>query len=119
LELVAGLVEAGEADTAVAMRESQEEAGLAVSALWPIGRYYSSPGGSSEQLSLFCGRVDASAAGGIHGLAEEHEDIRVHVMAVADMAALLDEGSVRNVHTAVALQWLLLHHDSLQAAWAW
>ena len=118
LELVAGLVEAGEADTEVALRESQEEAGLAVSALWPIGRYYSSPGGSSEQLGLFCGRVNASSAGGIHGLADEHEDIRVHVIAVTDLPALLQEGSIRNVHTAVALQWLLLNHAHVQDAWS-
>ncbi|HEY9036578.1 MAG TPA: NUDIX domain-containing protein [Pseudomonadales bacterium] len=118
LELVAGIVEAGETDIDVAQREAQEEAGLRVTALWPIGRYYSSPGGSSEQLMLFCGRVDATDAGGIHGLAEAHEDIRVHVMALADVAALLAEGSVRNVHTAVALQWLLLNQALVHDAWS-
>lgn len=117
LELVAGLIEAGESEAAVAGRETAEEAGLTVTALWPIGRYYSSPGGSNEQLTLFCGRVDAGAAGGIHGLAAEQEDIRVHTFALADVPALLAEGSVRNAHTLIALQWLLLQREAVQAVW--
>ncbi|TNF36234.1 MAG: NUDIX domain-containing protein [Gammaproteobacteria bacterium] len=117
LELVAGMIETGENAIAVARRETEEESGLSVQSLWPIGCYYSSPGGSSEQLRLFCGQVDASAAGGVHGLVDEHEDIRVHVFGVSDVPALLAEGSIRNVHTAVALQWLLLHADRVREAW--
>jgi hypothetical protein len=39
-----------------------------------------SPGGSTERIEVFVGEVDASQAKGIHGLAEEGEDIRVHVV---------------------------------------
>ncbi len=117
LELVAGVIDPGESEEAVARRETAEEAGLAVTALWRIGRYYTSPGGSSEQFTLYCGRVDAGGAGGLHGLAGEHEDIRVHCLPFSAVPALIDDGSVRNVHTLVALQWLLLQHARLRAAW--
>lgn len=117
LELVAGLIDSDESDEQVARRESAEEAGLVVTDLIRIGRYYSSPGGSSEQFTAYCGRVSAAGAGGVFGLAGEHEDIRVHCIPWADIPALLAEGAVRNVHTIAVLQWLLLNHDAVHAQW--
>ena len=67
-EVVAGIIEAGEAPEEVARRETQEEAGIEVMDLMPICRYLVSPGGSSESVILYCGRVDSRGAGGIHGL---------------------------------------------------
>lgn len=50
--------------------------------LVPICRYLVSPGGTSESIALFCGRVDArTLREGIRGLASEHEDIRVLLVA--------------------------------------
>ena len=61
LELVAGMLDKeGESHEAVACREVREEAGLEVMALEPMLAYFSSPGGSTEYFSLFCGRVNLS-----------------------------------------------------------
>ena len=81
-EVVAGIIEEGEAPEEVARRETREEAGIEVMDLMPICRYLVSPGGSSESVILYCGRVDSRGAGGIHGLAAEHEDIRVETAAL-------------------------------------
>jgi len=118
LEIVAGLVDRDETPAAVAMRETKEEAGLV-----PIGdpvfiqRYLPSPGASDESVLLFCGRIDSSTAGGVHGLPEEGEDIRVVVKTVAEIESLIDAGKIENGHTLVALYWLLRHRDKLRREW--
>jgi ADP-ribose pyrophosphatase len=118
LETAAGLVDSGETPPVVAIRETQEETGLAlIGEPIPIQRYLPSSGGSDESVYLFCGRVDATAAGGVHGLAEEHEDIRVVVKTLAEIEVLLDEGSIESGHTLIALYWLLRHRDRLHQLW--
>jgi len=119
IEIVAGLVDhEGESDEEVARREAVEEAGIApVGELIPIQRYMPTPGDSDQNVTLFCGRVDSSRAGGIHGVADEHEDIRVVVKSMAEIAALVDAGAVNNGHTLVALYWLLRHRDEVRRRW--
>jgi ADP-ribose pyrophosphatase len=118
IEVVAGIIEEGEAPEEVARRETLEEAGLQIQALMPMCRYLVSPGGSSESVLLYCGRVDSRGAGGIHGLAEEHEDIRVDHLPYGEAMRLLEEGLVTNSVALIALQWLALHRDRVRAAWA-
>lgn len=118
IETVAGIIEAGETPADVVRREAVEEAGCSVDALVRIGEVLPSPGGSSERLALFCARVDSSAAGGIHGVAEEGEDIRVVVMAAKDALAAVDDGRIRAVNAVIPLQWLALNGERLRAAWS-
>ncbi len=117
LELVAGLIDKVEPPAQVVVREAEEEAGAIVQELEPIGEYYSSPGGSNEYFYLFAGRADLSQAGGIHGLEEEGEDIRVHLLPVAKLWGLLEAGKLINAHTLIAVQWLKLHHQRLRSKW--
>jgi ADP-ribose pyrophosphatase len=118
IEVVAGIVEEGETPEEVARRETLEEAGLEILALMPMCRYLVSPGGSSESVRLYCGRVDSRGAGGIHGLAEEHEDIRVEPTPYGEAIRLLEEGRITNSVSLIALQWLALHRERVRAAWA-
>lgn len=113
IECVAGVIEAGESETDVALRECVEEAGCEISRLETVSRYYVSPGGTSEHCSLFCGIVDSAGVGGIHGLAHEHEDIRVLVVDSAE--AWLSAGKIRSAATIIALQWLQLNEARLRA----
>jgi ADP-ribose pyrophosphatase len=118
VEIIAGIVEDGEAAEEVAVRESAEEAGLEVTALERIAGFYSSPGVLSEQVELYCGRVDAGGAGGLHGLDHEGEDIRVLVPAFDEAMAMLAEGRIRFAPALVALQWLALNREALRRRWA-
>ncbi|WP_101759659.1 NUDIX domain-containing protein [Oceanicoccus sp. KOV_DT_Chl] len=118
LELVAGLIEHQDAPQDVAVRESEEEAGVIVQQLEPIGQYYSSPGGSNEYFYLFVGRADLSAAGGVHGLEAEGEDIRVHVLSIEHLWQKLERGRLINAHTLIAAQWLKLNYQQLKTRWA-
>jgi ADP-ribose pyrophosphatase len=119
IEAAAGLIDSGEAPNAVAIRETREETGLAlICEPIPIQRYLPSSGGSDESVFLFCGRVDAAAAAGVHGLVEEHEDIRVVVKPWAEIEAMLDAGAIESGHTLIALYWLARHRDRLRRLWA-
>ncbi|UDL04432.1 NUDIX domain-containing protein [Marinobacter sp. CA1] len=118
LELVAGMNEVGETPEQVAQREGDEEAGLSFQTLEKICEYLVSPGGTDEMIHLFCGRVDASRAGGLHGIAAEHEDIRVHVVPVAEALAMVADGRINNAAAIIGLQWLQLNHQRLREAWA-
>ena len=117
IEVVAGIIEENEKPEDVARRESEEEAGATVGELIPIARYLVSPGGASESVALYCGRVDSRGLGGVHGLASENEDIRVAVRSFAEAAALLEQGQITNAVSVIALQWLALHRDGLRQSW--
>ncbi len=118
LEVVAGIIDEGETAEDVARRESLEEAGLTLLELAPISDFLVSQGAVSETVRLFCGRVDATGAGGIHGLEHEGEDIKVLVVPFAELAALLAANKVTNATGLVALQWLLLNRDALRGHWS-
>lgn len=118
LEMVAGMIEMGESVEQVARREAQEEAGITVGRCQPVLSYLASPGGTSERLSIVVGEVDATTAFGVHGLAEEHEDIRVHVVSRAQAYRWVEQGVIDNAASVIALQWLALNHRRLRAQWA-
>jgi ADP-ribose pyrophosphatase len=119
LEAAAGMIDTDEAPEAVAIRETREETSLAlIGEPIPIQRYLPSAGGSDESVFLFCGRVDSTLAAGVHGLPEEHEDIRVVVKTLAAVEALLDAGAIENGHSLIILYWLLRQRDRLRQLWA-
>lgn len=118
LEMVAGMIETGESVEDVCRREAQEEAGVEVGRCKPVLSYLASPGGTNERLSIMVGEVDATTAEGIHGLEEEHEDIRVHVVSREQAYRWVEEGAIDNAASVIALQWLALHHESLRKEWA-
>ena len=117
LEVGAGVIEAGEGAEGVARRETLEETGCAITELLPVTTYLPGPGGASESVKLFCGRVDAKGAGGIHGKKEEHEDIRVFPVPFTEVMAKLEGGEIKNAVSIIALQWLALNHDDLRRRW--
>ena len=109
IESVAGVIEPGESTEEVAYRECEEEAGCSIKQLELISKYYVSPGGTSELCSLFCGMVDSEGVAGIHGLADENEDIRVLVVDAEEAFAWVREGKIKSSATMIALQWLELN----------
>jgi ADP-ribose pyrophosphatase len=117
LEMVAGMIEEGESPEDVARREAVEEAGLEVKRTKNVLSYLASPGGASERSTIFVGEVDAATAQGIHGLADENEDIRVHVVSREQAYQWVEEGKIDNAASVIALQWLQLHYQALRNEW--
>lgn len=117
LELIAGMVEEGETPENVALRESEEEAGVTVSHLEPAVVVWDSPGGVIERIHLFAGKVDSTKATGLHGLADENEDIRVQVVSRETAYEWVEQGKIDNSIAVIGLQWLQLHYKELQQKW--
>ena len=117
IETVAGVIEGAESAEEMAQREAREEANCEITDLFPVMRFFTSPGASTESVALFCGRVDSTDAGGVHGLDEEGEDIRVMVVSVNEALSLLHDGEIVNAKTIIALQWLASNYDKVKRRW--
>lgn len=119
VEIIAGIIETGEEAEAVAHRETQEEAGLTLLHLEHLYTYYSSPGGSDEQILLYLGIVDSSQVeqGSICGLASENEDLRVRLFTREAALAEATQGRAANVMSIIALQWLAMNHLAIKTKW--
>jgi len=110
LEAVAGMVEKGEANDEVAVRELKEETGLHVSKLIPISRFWLSQGGTSETCQLYCAEIDAAKASEFAGLPEENEDIKVHRVSFEKAFEWVESGYINTVPAIIGLQWLRINH---------
>jgi nudix-type nucleoside diphosphatase (YffH/AdpP family) len=116
LEVPAGLLDEAEPEEG-ARREAYEETGVRLGALEAVTCGWSMPGISTEQMDLYLApyaAADRTGAGG--GLAEEHEDITVREMPLAELAALSDRGELTDLKTLVLLLTLRLRHPELFAA---
>ena len=113
-EIVAGMVGEKEQFSDVAIRETEEESGCKVLKLIEICEYYNSPGITNEKVILYCGLIDTTDAGGIHGLKEEHEDIESIVLPYRDALQCLSSRKIKNPMTIIALQWLMLNKSDIK-----
>lgn len=91
LELPAGLVgddQESEEAAAAAIRELEEETGYRAQRVVDLGRYYSSPGMSSEGFTLLRadGLTKVGEGGGVEG-----EDIELHRVALTDLPEFVAE----------------------------
>lgn len=117
LEIVAGLIKPGEDLEEVARRETEEEAGISLGRVEKVMHFLPSPGGSDEAFTLFVAEADLSVAGGVFGLPEEGEDIRVSVVSREEALNFLTSGRINNAACIIALQWLALNYANLQKKW--
>lgn len=117
IEIIAGLREPNESAEQLIHREAEEEAGCTVSEIIPVHHYYSSPGSSNEQIQIYFARTDTSGLGGIHGIDEEGEDIRVHVISSDTAFEWLDQGCINSALPIIALQWFRLNREDIRKMW--
>jgi len=116
-EVIAGIIEPQQSPEEVAHREAREEADCELLDMEFICDYYSSPGGSSETLHLYCAAVDSEGIGGLYGLETEGEDIRATVVDYDEAVKWLKEGKLNNASTIICMQWLILNHQRLVGQW--
>jgi len=114
IEVPAGIFSANETPAELARREAKEEAGCVITDLELINEYFVSPSCATEYMHLFYGQVDASHAGGIFGLKEENEDIRVLNLPAEEAFALLRAGKVKTSPAIIGLLWLELNRQRLR-----
>jgi ADP-ribose pyrophosphatase len=117
IECVAGIIDEGETPEEVARREAVEECGCTVGRIEPIGKFLYSTGACSEVCHLFVGEADSAKAGGIFGVADEHEDIKTHIVPVETVLEWLDAQTIDNAAMLIAISWLARHHAALRQRW--
>jgi nudix-type nucleoside diphosphatase (YffH/AdpP family) len=106
LEIMAGVIDAGETPEAAVRREIDEELGYRIDRVEPVATFYVSPGGSSERIWLyFVDTTQASRASTGGGSPAENEDIRVVTMPRDAVRRALDEGRFTDAKTIIGLQW--------------
>jgi ADP-ribose pyrophosphatase len=107
LEPIAGRIDAGESVEDAARREALEEADLRLGRLFPAVHHYPSPGAVTEFLYLYVGIADLpDGSAGVNGLDAEVEDIRGHLVARADLSAMVRDGQITNGPLAMLSLWL-------------
>jgi len=114
LELPAGMVRADEDPAEATRRELSEEIGFEVEGLHFISQFFTSPGGSSERVSLYYARVrptDRTSAGG--GVPWEHEDIRTVFAPFDNLEAMIADGRLQDAKTLVGCLWALHNRATL------
>ncbi|MDH3668543.1 MAG: NUDIX domain-containing protein [Paracoccaceae bacterium] len=118
IEVVAGRLDKEEPPEETVRREAVEEAGLELGRLERIAAYYPSPGVAAEQLIAFVGEADLEGPGGLHGLADEGEDIRTLVLSFDQAMTAVADGAVNTAMGLVSLLWLAANRGRLRAEWA-
>jgi ADP-ribose pyrophosphatase len=102
LELPAGKLAPGEEPAACAERELAEETGWVAGRLELLTRIYTTPGFCDEVLHIFRGTsLRPSPAG--HAREEGEREMTIHTMPLADAAALVRRGEIRDAKTIIGI----------------
>ncbi|SMF62423.1 ADP-ribose pyrophosphatase [Alteromonadaceae bacterium Bs31] len=115
LEVVAGMMEQGEQPEGLIRRELEEEAGIDCADLRHISSYYSTPGGCSEKIHLYCAICNLEGRGGLFGLEQENEDIRFAVCPADEVLKGMYHSRANNAATLLGLQWLQIYRQELRS----
>ena len=113
VEIVAGLVEAGEVAEAAAIRECIEETGLEPRLLLPMLTFTPTPGLTDEFALMFLGILDAEALPERAGARHEVEMTQPFAVPVDEALDAVAQGHCVNGFLVIALQWLALNRARL------
>jgi ADP-ribose pyrophosphatase len=107
-EIIAGIIDPGETPEESARRELQEESEITISAIEHICTFYTSPGGSSEQIFLYYAEVSGSLAkyNKTGGLVKDGEDITSFEITLEDALNKIKTGEIRDAKTIIGIYWL-------------
>ncbi|MEB3755028.1 NUDIX domain-containing protein [Acinetobacter sp. MD2(2019)] len=106
LEIIAGVLDGNESPECCIRRETLEEAGCELQEIQHLFSFYPSAGACSELFHLYVADVTLPEHGGIFGLADEGENIQLHLFNYADITLLFQQQRLANAPVIMALQWL-------------
>lgn len=114
LEVIAGVLDGDESPESCIRRESLEESGCELQALQHLFSFYPSAGACAELFHLYSAEATLPEQGGVFGVADEGENIQLHILDYADIRSLLTNGRLRNAPVIMALQWLEQHINTIR-----
>jgi nudix-type nucleoside diphosphatase (YffH/AdpP family) len=105
VETLAGMIDADETPEAAAIRETLEETGYRIATPELIGRFFASPGGTSERVFLYFAEVgDTDRVGPGGGIGDE--DVKVLEVGLHQVFEQLGRGLIEDPKLAIAAYWL-------------
>jgi nudix-type nucleoside diphosphatase (YffH/AdpP family) len=107
-EVIAGMIDPDESPEESAKRELLEESGVTISTIEHICTFYTSPGGSSEQIFLYYAEVSGEFAkhNKKGGLLQEGEDITSFEISLEEALGKIKTGEIRDAKTIIGIYWL-------------
>ncbi|PPR44628.1 MAG: ADP-ribose pyrophosphatase [Alphaproteobacteria bacterium MarineAlpha5_Bin6] len=109
-EIVAGIVDKHEKPIEAARRECKEETGCAIKKVKKIVSFFPSPGASESYYHLYLGEVKSFKGFRITGQTQEDEDILAKCYSVNEIKEMLNNNTIINGLSLIALQWFLLNY---------
>jgi nudix-type nucleoside diphosphatase (YffH/AdpP family) len=111
----AGIIDPGESGLDCARREAEEETGLVLKALEPVGRFWSSPGSTTETADLFLAPYSPADRTGPGGGVDEHENVEVLEVPLAELVRELEGEGTFDLKLMTLVQTLRLRRPELFA----
>ena len=109
----AGLIDDGESPEACAIREAEEETGLKLRSLEAVGRFWSSPGSTTERSWLYLAQYASADRTGEGGGADEAEIVEMLELPLAELADRADRGELHDLKLAVLVLALMRRRPEL------
>jgi ADP-ribose pyrophosphatase len=107
VECVAGMMEENETPLEVAQREVFEETGFKLESAELLADYFFSPGGCSDKVHLFLGKVeDPTLPLDIRGLALEGEEIQAQWVPLQEALQMIEDRKIMDGKTLIGLMLL-------------
>ena len=113
LEIIAGVLDGDETPESCVRRESLEESGCKIDQLQHLFSFYPSAGACNEIFHLYRAEATLPSEGGIFGMPDEGENIKLHIIEYAKLDILFNSNRLRNAPVIMALQWLKQHITTL------
>ena len=113
LEIIAGVLDGDETPESCVQRESLEESGCKLDQLQHLFSFYPSAGACNEIFHLYAAEATLPSEGGIFGMPDEGENIKLHIIEYAKLDILFNSNRLRNAPVIMALQWLKQHITTL------
>ncbi len=102
-ELAAGTLKPGEDPEAGAVRECEEETGLAAGQVEAVGAFFPTPGYCDEKMNLFTLTELAPPAGRQAASPDEDEDIRARTFSLDEVRAMIARGEIVDLKTVAGI----------------
>jgi ADP-ribose pyrophosphatase len=102
-ELAAGTLKPGEDPEAGAVRECEEETGLAAGRTEFLGAFYPTPGYCDEKMNLFKLTELAPPAGRPAASQDDDEDVRASTFALDEVRAMIGRGEIVDLKTVAGI----------------
>ena len=114
LEIIAGVLDGDESPESCIRRESIEESGCELNQIELLFSFYPSAGACDEIFHLYVAQAELPEEGGIFGMPDEGENIKLHIIEYSALKLLLQSTRLRNAPVIMALQWLQQHCSKLE-----